>query len=149
MTSRHLRSLRACVLAIVAVPAFGQVPVSSGPIATTLCEIVAHPEEFADKLVRFKAYFESDGMDHSILVQPGCQRGIVPYPAADGKKRADVQRFEEAIDAGAPGTADKIVVATFTGRFVWKPPSKRILRIEGVSDLRVSHSSSRPRERQK
>jgi len=91
---------------------------------TTLCGIVAHPENFANKQVTLEAFFESDGLEHSILSHPGCKTGIVPYPAADGKKRPDVDAFDQAIAEGRPGTADKTVVAIFTGRFVWKPPSK-------------------------
>jgi hypothetical protein len=134
---------------VVPVPIFAQQPTSpangnSEPIVTTLCDVVAHPENFANKLVKFRASFESDGLEHSILNHSGCKLGIVPYPAADGKKRPDVEAFDKAVDAGAPGTADKTVVAMFTGRFVWKPPTKRILEIEGVSDLRVSPLKGAP-----
>lgn len=93
---------------------------------------------------RASASFESDGLDHSILNHSGCKLGIVPYPAADDKKRPDVEAFDKAIEEGSPGTEDKTVVAIFTGRFVWKPPSKRILEIDGVSELRVSALKSGP-----
>jgi hypothetical protein len=108
------------------------------PIATTLCNVVAHPEKFANKRVRFQASFVSDGLERSVLIHSGCKLGIVPYLAADGKTRPDVEAFDKAIDLGRRGTSDKTVVAVFTGRFVWKSPSKRILEIEGVSELRVS-----------
>jgi hypothetical protein len=136
----RIQACRLWLLPVVLVTAPGQQPTTRDgePIVTTLCEVVAHPERFANKTVSFKAWFESDGMDHSILNSPGCKQGIVPYPAKDDKKRPDVEAFEQAIGRGAPGTADETVVGIFTGRFVWTPPSKRILEIEGVSELRVS-----------
>jgi hypothetical protein len=148
-TVRRVRSFTLWLLPILAVPVFGRQPTSlrngdSEPIATTLCNVVSHPDKFANKRVTFGAAFVSDGLEHSILTHSGCKLGIVPYPAADGKKRPDVDAFDKAVDAGAPGTADKKVVAVFTGRFVWKPPSKRILEIEGVSELRVSPLKSGP-----
>jgi hypothetical protein len=100
----------------------------SKPIATTLCNIVARPEKFANKRVRFQASFVSDGIERSLLIHSGCKQGIVPYPAADGKTRPDVEAFDKAINMGRRGTADKTVVAVFTGRFVWSP-SKRVLEI--------------------
>jgi hypothetical protein len=139
-SSSSIRAYRLWFLPAVLVSALGQQPTIRGgtPIVTTLCEVVAHPEKFANKTVSFKAWFESDGMDHSILNSPGCKLGIVPYPAKDNKKRPEVEAFEQAIERGAPGTADKTIVAIFTGRFLWTPPSKRILEIEGVSELDVS-----------
>lgn len=147
-TLRRTRSFGLWLL-IAVVPVLGQqsnLPATGGmePIATTLCDVVAHPEKFAEKRVSFDASFVSDGLEHSILSHSGCKLGIVPYPAPDGKKRPDVERFDKAVGEGAPGTTDKKVVAIFTGRFVWKPPSKRILEIEGVSELRVTSLKSRP-----
>lgn len=146
---RNIQSHRLWLLAIIVVPGLGQQPTlatnrDKEPIATTLCEVVAHPENFANKRVTFRASFESDGLDHSILNHSGCKLGIVPYPAKDDKKRPDVEAFDKAIEEGAPGTADKTVVAIFTGRFVWKPSSKGILEIEGVSELHVSPRKSGP-----
>jgi hypothetical protein len=79
---------------------------NSEPVATTLCDVVAHPEKFTNKLVRFRASFGSDGLEHSVLIHSGCKLGIVPYPAADGKERSDVEAFDEAVRASAPD-ADK------------------------------------------
>ena len=56
---------------------------NSEPVATTLCDVVAH-----------------------VLIHSGCKLGIVPYPAADGKERSDVEAFDEAVRASAPD-ADK------------------------------------------
>jgi hypothetical protein len=148
-TSRFVRSVSFRLLLVLVTPTFGQQPApspnsDSNPIATTLCEVVAHPEKFSNKFLRFQASFDSDGLDHSILIHRGCRLGIVPYSPADGKKRPDFEEFEKAIDTGAPGTLDKTVVAIFTGRFIWKPPSTRILEIEGVSELRVSPLKGSP-----
>ena len=146
---RQIRLFGLWLVPTLAVSALGQQPTTptgpdTQPIVTTLCEVVAHPEKFANKRVTFKASFESDGLDHSILNHSGCKLGIVPYPAADGKSRPDVEAFDKAIEEGAPGTTDKTVAATFTGLFLWKQPSKRILKIEGVSELRVSPLKNGP-----
>jgi hypothetical protein len=109
---------------------------SSKPTSTTLCEIVASPAKFANKIVSFRAAFESDGLEHSVLTHVGCKKGIVPI--ASDKESAELQHFDRTLAAGGPGTADRNIIAVFTGRFVWKPPSRRILEIDGVSDLQVT-----------
>ena len=49
------------------------------PIKTTLCAIVSNPAKFDRKLVQFGAFYESDGIEHSILVDDAkCKWGIAP-----------------------------------------------------------------------
>jgi len=119
-------------------------PSVSEPLATTLCAVVEHPERFNGKLIRFRASFASDGLEHSILEERGCKKGIVPYQPSDDKPRPDLDAFDRAIHTGLAGTLDKDVVAVFTGRFVWKPPSKRILKLEGVTELHVTPRKEEP-----
>jgi hypothetical protein len=108
-----------------------------------LCKVVQHPDRFNGKSIRFHASFVSDGLERSVLVQRGCKLGIVPYPPSDNKQRPDLDAFDRAIGTGYPGTADKDVVAVFVGRFVWTPPSKRSLELEGVADLQITPAQTK------
>jgi hypothetical protein len=45
------------------------------PIKTTVCAIVHSPTKFAGQLVQFGAFYESDGIEHSILLdEVTCKR---------------------------------------------------------------------------
>lgn len=49
-------------------------------VDTSVCRIVANPQNFDGKVVRFTADFESDGIERSVLVDPACSnQGIAPY----------------------------------------------------------------------
>ncbi len=84
------------------------------PIEVTVCKLMAIPQDFDGKLVRFKANFESDGIERSLLLDETCQGGILPYvPSGTPGEGA----FNDAIYTGHPGTLDKTITATFTGVF--------------------------------
>ncbi len=108
------------------------------PISTTLCAIVRHPGRFDGKLVRLHAWFKSDGLEYSVLTEPRCAKGIVPYPPVDQKQRPSYEAFERALDWGLRSTRDKNVDAVFVGYFHWKPGSTRIIELEEVLDLHVT-----------
>lgn len=121
------------------------------PIDATVCEIIDRPEKYDGKLVRFKADFESDGIEHSVLVDPACKdHGVVPY---DGPQLAPAEKaeLERAIYTGRPGTLDKHISATFTGTFRWDaghhqtsafPQIARSIVLSSVSNLVVVRPSS-------
>jgi hypothetical protein len=118
----------------------GQVPKRSEPVSTTLCEVVNHSDKFDGKLVRFRATFVSDGIERSIFVQRGCKLGIVPLIDPDDQTRPSLDAFNRAVSQGGPGTADKIVVGIFTGRFAWNHQPKRTLDLVEVDELEVKPS---------
>jgi hypothetical protein len=88
-------------------------------VDTSVCRIVANPQNFDGKVVRFTADFESDGIERSVLVDPACSnQGIAPYEDSTlpSSERAE---FDRAIYSGRPGTLDKQISAVFFGRFKW------------------------------
>ncbi len=90
------------------------------PKAVTICELNADPTSFDGKLVVFKAEFESDGIERSLLIDKSCpdKTGPLPY-VPDGSPGA--KAFNDAIWIGQPGTLDKRITAKFTGIFHYIP----------------------------
>jgi hypothetical protein len=115
------------------------------PIETTVCELVAHCKKFGGKRVQFRASVSSDWFEHTALVDPQCERGVVPRTSDEADKRPDVDAFNRAIDEGKPGTTDLLIKAVFTGCFVCKPASpsprdRRVIEIDQVDALEVART---------
>jgi hypothetical protein len=108
------------------------------PIRTTVCAIVYSPRRFDGKLVQFGAFYESDGIEHSILLdEASCKWGIAPrFP----ERLAGEDELEKALFTDYPGTRNKVIHATWTGRFHYHP--KRIprwqLQIREMKDFRFT-----------
>ncbi len=126
----------------------GQTEQSSKAISVTVCEFVEDALPFVGKRVRFSAKFQSDGIEHSVLTDPDCGRGIEPFVPDEVEQHPDIEAFDHALDQGMRGTIDKRVVATFTGRFVLRDSySSRfrfVLNIEQIDDLRVTRFDLKP-----
>jgi hypothetical protein len=108
------------------------------PIETTLCSVVGRPQEFACKRIRFRATLMTDCMHGSVLVNAGCERGIVPFDSADLTDPA-INAFFYAACADSPIELDARRTATFTGRFRLRLRGQRTvyaLQIESVSGVR-------------
>jgi uncharacterized protein len=139
-------------------PSHLELPIARPPVEptdTTVSQIIAKSESFSGKQVRIRARFESDGLERSVLVEPQCtiledtehnaqvdlkcKGGIVPYYLDGVEENADIKAFNRAFERGRPGTRDKRIVATFTGRFSCKPTCSaiggRILEIASISEL--------------
>jgi hypothetical protein len=121
---------------------------SPKPIETTVCDIVADSQRFDGRQVRFFARFQSDGLEHSALVDSKCSRGIIPFTADGVENHSDIEAFDRALEQGQRGTMDKRIVATFTGRFVRRTSrSSRtlfVLEIERIDDLQVTMIDLKP-----
>jgi hypothetical protein len=115
------------------------------PIAVTICELNANPTTFDGKLIIFKAEFESDGIERSLLIDKSCpdKTGPLPY-VPDGSPGA--KAFDDAIETGRPGTLDKTITATFTGifhylskpemcNFISKDVCRRTITVTRIQDL--------------
>ena len=64
--------------------------------------------------------------------------GEKKYPEVDAFESAiRAETFERTMRSGKHGTMGMDITATFTGRFVWRPPTQRRLELEGVSNLRI------------
>ena len=126
----------------------GQTEQSSKAINVTVCEIVEDPLRFVGKRVRFSAKFQSDGIEHSVLTDPDCGRGIEPLVPDEVERHPDIEAFDRALDQGMRGTIDKRIVATFTGRFVLRDSySSRlgfVLNIERIDDCKVTQVNLKP-----
>jgi hypothetical protein len=113
------------------------------PIETTVCELVTHSKRFVGREVRIRAEFLSDDFEHSVLIDQKCKTGIVPFIADQAADHDDIKEFDRALAKGTPGTRDKRIFATFTGRFLCKPNCTaiggRILEIEQIKDLEVTN----------
>ena len=111
------------------------------PINTTVCEIVGNSQRFDGKKIRFSARFAAD-IERTVLTDPKCSRGIIPFFPDKVENHPDIQAFDRALGQGVHGTMDKRVVATFTGRFVRRTKSSSgpcfVLEIERIDDLQVT-----------
>lgn len=135
-------------IATFVITALGQHPkpeAATRPIAVTICELSANPTNFDGKLVIFKAGFESDGIERSLLIDKSCpdKTGPLPY-VPDGSPGA--KAFDDAIWIGVPITLDRTITATFTGvfhyvskpemcNFVSKDVCRRTITITRIRDL--------------
>lgn len=126
----------------------GQAEQSSRAINVTVCEIVKDALRFVGKRVRFSAKFQSDGIEHSVLTDPDCGRGIEPFVPDEVEQHLDIQTLDRALDRGMRGTMDKRIVATFTGRFVLRDSDSSRLRfflnIERIDELKVTPVDLKP-----
>jgi hypothetical protein len=133
------------------------------PTKTTITELVDHAETFNGKRVQVSAVFVTDGIERSVLLEPNCNpvdltkvtpnhpqcnRGINPWIADGVEHHPDIEAFDRALGEGMRSTADKHVVATFTGRFICKPSCSarggRVLEIEKIENLEVTPIETRP-----
>jgi hypothetical protein len=126
----------------------GQTEPSSNAINATICEIVEDALRFVGNRVRFSAKFQSDGIEHSVLTDPYCGRGIEPFVPDEVEQHPDIQALDYALDKGMRGTMDKRIVATFTGRFVLRDSDSSrlrfVLNIERIDELKVMPVDLKP-----
>ena len=105
-------------------------------------DTVRDRQRFDGKKVRFFASFQSDGLEHSALINSRCGRGIIPFAPDEVEHHPDIEAFDHALDKGRRGTMDKRIVAMFTGQFVRKPnPSSHtrfFLEIKRIDHLQVT-----------
>jgi hypothetical protein len=110
------------ILALLPAAAFGQTK-TDGPIKTTLCEVVAHPERFDGKVVQIRATVVI-GFEKRLVVENACSAKVW---LADAAVRQDEEyrlmeglirnQFDGKHDASCFGCPSYAVVATMTGRF--------------------------------
>ncbi len=110
---------------------------SGSPIETTLCDVIEHPNNFACKRVRFRANFETDCIENSLLLDSGCERGVAPYGSPD----AAASDFFDGACSSNPIDRRAKRTATFTGQFRLRSENRRTiyaLEIERVANIEVS-----------
>ena len=113
------------------------------PVATTVCAITTHPRFYQGKLVSFEAQFQSDGIEHSILVDPWCKHGLDPNWTKSPKGE---EAFDKALYTGYRGTLDKTITATWIGRFAWHREQipRWVLNIVEIKNLKLDYDPPPP-----
>jgi hypothetical protein len=135
------------------------------PTDTTITELVKSSARFSGKLVRVFAAFHTDGIEHSVLMepncglldgtsktpppgQPQCTRGVVPVDSDKADNDPGSKNLDRALSQGERGTRDKHITAEFIGRFRCVPScvSAKLftLEIERVEKLEVIIKDTRP-----
>jgi len=116
-------------------------PPQEPPVPTTVCDVVADPKKYDDKLIVVTARVESDGLEGSWLAGDSCDgKGIVLGRVSSPREQSGIDDLETAIYSGQPGTVDKEITATFVGTFRWRPGGDPLqsLTVSRVSDVRMS-----------
>jgi hypothetical protein len=105
---------------------------------TTLCSIVDNPRKYDRRFVQFAAHYESDGIEHSILVDESkCKWGIAPrFP----EHLVGEEELERAIYVDHPGTQGKVISAMWTGVFQYHPRQipRWVLQLRRMDDFRFT-----------
>lgn len=92
---------------------------SGSSVETTLCELVNHPSRFANTDVRIRAVVMSDLIEHTMLVDGGCLRGIALWIPHELDDSANVQRLREELRRQWTEPSNETQVrAVFTGTFL-------------------------------
>jgi len=92
---------------------------SGSSVETTLCELVNHPSRFANTDVRIRAVVMSDLIEHTMLVDGGCLRGIALWIPHELDDSANVQRLREELPRQWTEPSNETQVrAVFTGTFL-------------------------------
>jgi hypothetical protein len=136
------------------------------PSRTTISALVKSSAKFNGKRVRIFASLHTDGLEHSVLMEPNCGqlnrtsgtsperepqcgRGVVPVDSDKAEKDPGNAALDRAL-AQRPllGTTDKYITAQFTGIFRCVPscasPKYLKFEIERVEDLKVEMKDLNP-----
>ena len=114
-------------------------------IDTTVCEMVAHPEQFNDRLVRVQASVGSDGIEHTGLEDEDCPGKGVALSVSSEDERRDQTLLMSALHEAIfrlvrPGTSEKKKIhGTFLGKFATRPKDfpPRIFFLKKVVNLTI------------
>lgn len=85
---------------------------------TTVCEIADNPKSFKMKVVKVSGSLESDGIEQTVLVDQSCPQYGLALSISNHFQGED--QLKTAFGFGNPGTLDKTIHGTLTGRFVWR-----------------------------
>jgi hypothetical protein len=132
MLRRMATSLTILAAFAVAAPAAG-----TAIMPTSLCALVAGPEAFDGKLVRFRAGVLTDWHHGTLLVHSGCQGGV-ELTSTDQVPSGESEALDRAVGVPLDGGRDRTAMATFTGYFSIRP-SKPL----PASDIELKFSATR------
>lgn len=135
MASRVLTSSISFLVALAASTPLGATSTMS------LCELMQRPAAYDHHEVSFRAAVESDGIEHTVAVDPLCQRKGVDLvlPNRMGGRDQIARLQDEIYDTGEIGTSHKGITAILSGTFFlhWKSDGRATLQVRAVRDLEV------------
>jgi hypothetical protein len=105
------------------------------PVQTTLCDVARNPKQFNHKVVTFQAQYLMTGVEGTWLEDHNCSDVNIAADVPVDVKGGDILR--DAYQKGFLGTSDKVITATWVGRFSWQPGKvpTRILSVYEVKDV--------------
>jgi hypothetical protein len=108
---------------------------SSSPSADDVdfCRLVQDPAAFDGRNVTFTARVESDGVHGMILVDPHCKLAMDIDITNTGDA---IDRLDDVVMSGSPGTLDKTVTARWAGIFQ-RTKGRPKLMVESIGDITV------------
>lgn len=125
--------------------AFGQASGQPTPIPdmVSLCDVLARPESYSGKLIRFRASVSTDGFEFTTLYDPTCNQGVGPWSSEATDTHEDVKEFNRVVESQSRGAKHQRIEATFTGLFsydaqVTNVTKRRQFEILKVDDLKLS-----------
>ena len=117
------------------------------PVSVPVCELIAHPRLYRQKLLEVRGVIESDGADHTVLSERRCRAGIPLILSDEALQRPGGARVADAIfHQGYVGTSDKTISATVVGVLKWDPSRSLLARDLVAVDIR-HHAAAVDRQR--
>jgi hypothetical protein len=150
-SSRGLASFAASWIAIFAFQILFVHPAAVGqdspPTLVSLCRVFENPQLYNGQLLRFHARASTDGIEHTTLFDPKCNKGVSPWTTDESDRRPDVEAFNRAIEAQKPGRPEDVISADFIGRFEYEPQRgltrSRLFEIREVKNLVVAKGTGK------
>jgi hypothetical protein len=104
----------------------------------TVCELMQRPSQFKSKLVRVRAWVQSDLIHNTALVDDSCEsKGISLWIPHERDEQSDVRELRAALShQWKPGEAKTRIAGVFTGIFL-REAKKFLLKVSKADGLRI------------
>jgi hypothetical protein len=109
-------------------------PVAPPAEAVAFCSVVSKPSFFDHRRISLTARVESDGIHDIVLNEPSCKGALTVDVSSTGRT---LDRLNDALYSGGPGTSDKIVEARWTGHLNLSETVPRLV-VESIDDVTVT-----------
>jgi hypothetical protein len=102
--------------------------------AVAFCSVVSKPSLFDRRRISLTARVESDGIHDIVLNEPSCKGALTVDVSGTGKT---LDRLNDALYSGGPGTSDKVVEARWTGHLNLSEAVPRLV-VESIDEVTVT-----------
>jgi hypothetical protein len=109
-------------------------PESPPAEVVAFCSVVANPSVYAHRGVALIARVESDGIHDIVLDEPACTGALTVDVSGTG---STLDRLNDALYSGGPGTSDKVIEARWTGRLDLSEVVPRLI-VESIDKVTVT-----------